>query len=61
MQHEKKCRQEGRKRLTKEGKEVSFHQFKIVLKLQLQSLNLDPLLKVLTKSKGRRNPGKSQP
>lgn len=42
-------------------KEVSFHQFKIVLKRQLQSLNLDALLKVLAKSKGHRNPGKSQP
>lgn len=45
FQHEKKCRQERRKRLTKVGKEMPFHQFKIVLKLQLQSLNLDALLK----------------
>lgn len=41
--------------------EVSFDQLKVVAKLQLGSLNLDAILKLLAKIKGHRDLGKSHP
>lgn len=41
--------------------EVSFNQLKVVAKLQLGSLNLDAILKLLANIEGHRDLGKSHP